>query len=99
MFAFPGLWETWEDKATGQSLETYSVITTDPNELIEPLHNQMPVILHREDYERWLAPSDPARLPVDLLRPYPAEEMKAWRVSTRVGNVRNNDPGLCVEAL
>jgi putative SOS response-associated peptidase YedK len=54
----------------------------------------MPVILHRGDYERWLAVDDPAQLPVDLLRPYPAEEMKAWPVSRDVGNVRNNRPEL-----
>ena len=48
----------------------------------------MPVILHRQDYERWLAVGDPAQLPVDLLRPYPAEEMKAWPVSRDVGNVQ-----------
>jgi putative SOS response-associated peptidase YedK len=52
------------------------------------------VILRPKDYERWLEPGEPTHLPVDLLRPYPAEEMKAWRVSSDVGNVRNNNPGL-----
>jgi putative SOS response-associated peptidase YedK len=54
----------------------------------------MPVILHRRDYQRWLALADPAHMPVDLLRPYPAEEMKAWKVGKAVGNTRNNDPSL-----
>ena len=94
LFAFAGLWDTWKDKATGQAINTYTVITTDPNQLMEPLHNRMPVILQRRDYDRWLAPGDPSQLPVDLLRPFPAEEMKAWPVSPRVGNVRNNDPSL-----
>jgi putative SOS response-associated peptidase YedK len=94
LFAFAGLWDKWKDNATGQTLETYTVITTDPNELMEPIHNRMPVILHRQDYERWLAVTDPAQLPVDLLRPYPAEEMKAWPVSRDVGNPRNNRPDL-----
>jgi putative SOS response-associated peptidase YedK len=94
LFAFAGLWETWKDKATGQTLETYTVITTDPNELMQPLHNRMPVILHRQDYGRWLAPADPAQLPVDILKPYPAEEMKVWPVSQDVGNVVNNRPEL-----
>ncbi len=94
LFAFAGLWETWKDKATGQTLETYTVITTDPNELMQTLHNRMPVILHRQGYERWLASADPAQLPVDLLKPFPAEEMKAWPVSQDVGNVRNNRPEL-----
>lgn len=94
LFAFAGLWDSWTDKATGQTLETYTVITTEPNELMEPIHNRMPVILHRQDYERWMATTEPSHLPVDLLRPYPAEEMKAWRVSAAVGNVRNNRPEL-----
>ncbi len=89
MFAFAGLWETWKDRATGQDLRTYTIMTTDPNELIEPIHNRMPVILHRRDYERWMAPTDPKHLPFDLLRPYPAEEMKAWKVGKAVGNSRN----------
>jgi putative SOS response-associated peptidase YedK len=43
-----------------------------------------------------MAPADPAHLPVDLLKPYPAEEMKAWKISRAVGNVRNDDPELIV---
>jgi putative SOS response-associated peptidase YedK len=61
---------------------------------MEPIHNRMPVILHRQDYDRWLTVADPANLPVDLLRPYLAEEMKSWPVSRDVGNVRNNRPEL-----
>jgi len=94
MFAFAGLWETWKDKATGQKLRTYTILTTDPNELMEPIHNRMRVILHRRDYEQWLAPTDPAHLATDLLRPYPAEEMKVWKVGKAVGNTRNNEPSL-----
>ena len=97
MFAFGGLWERWKDKATGKELQTYTVITTDPNELLEPIHNRMPVIVARKDYERWMASADPAQLPVDLLKPYPAEEMKVWKVSSAVGNVRNNTPELVAE--
>jgi putative SOS response-associated peptidase YedK len=98
VFAFAGLWDRWKDRQTGQVLESFTIITTDPNELMEQLHNRMPVIIDAKDYGRWLDPGDPARLPVDLLRPYDAEKMKAWKVSARVGNVRNDDPD-CVEAL
>jgi len=94
MFAFAGLWESWKDRETGQKLRTYTILTTDPNEVMEPIHNRMPVILHPRDYDRWLAPTDPAHLPVDLLRPYPAEKMKVWKVGKEVGNTRNNDPSL-----
>jgi putative SOS response-associated peptidase YedK len=96
LFAVAGVWDRWKDKATGESLDTYTVITTDPNELMEPFHNRMPVIVRPADYERWMAPAEPARLPVDLLRPFPQEEMAAWKVGTAVGNVRNNAPDLIV---
>jgi len=99
LFAFAGLWDRWIDKATNQALETYTIITTDANELMQSVHTRMPVILNPGDYSRWLDPGEPSRLPVDLLRPHESTDMKAWKVSARVGNVRNNDPDLCVEAL
>lgn len=95
--AFAGLWETWMDKTTGQPLETYTIITTEPNELTAPIHNRMPVILAPRDYQRWMAAADPAQLPVDLLRPFDAHLMTSWRVSRAVGNVSNNTPELCCE--
>ena len=96
LFAFAGLWDTWKNKASGEELQTYTILTTDPNELLKPIHNRMPVIVARRDYERWIAPAEPSKLPVDLLRPYPAEEMTAWKVSRAVGNVQNDNPGLIV---
>jgi SOS response associated peptidase (SRAP) len=62
-YAFAGLWDRWRDPATKEPLETFTVITTDPNEVVEPLHNRMPVILPERDYDRWLTPGDPARAP------------------------------------
>ena len=96
LFAFAGLWERWTDKAAGQSLETYTILTTRPNQLIGDLalHDRMPVILNPEDYDRWLQPGDPHWLPVHLLRPFDADRMTAWKVSPDVGNVRNNNPSL-----
>ena len=94
--ALAGLWERWQPKE-GEALETFTILTTDPNSLMEPIHDRMPVILEPRDYDRWLEPGDPARPPVDLLRPFPAEKMSAWPVSDRVGNVRNNDSKLLDE--
>jgi putative SOS response-associated peptidase YedK len=99
-YAFAGVWERWKPKE-GEPLETFTILTTDPNELAEPVHDRMPVILEPQDYSRWMGQgdsSDPARPPVDLLRPYPAEKMRAWPVHDRVGNVRNNDPELLTES-
>ena len=96
-YAFAGLWESWKPK-DGPPLDTFTILTSDPNELMQPIHNRMPVILESRDHERWLDPADPARPPIDLLRPYPAEKMQAWQVGERVGNVRNNDPELLERA-
>jgi len=97
IFAFAGLWEAWKDKPAGATLQTYTIVTTGPNELMERIHDRMPLIVPQQEYSRWLN-SDLSQPPVDLLRPYPAEEMKAWKVSQRVGNVRNNAPDLCEES-
>ena len=95
--AFAGLWECWRPK-DGAPLETFTILTTDPNALVGPMHNRMPAILEPRDYDRWLNTnpdtSDTTHPPVDLLRPYPAEKMRCWRVNDRVGNVRNNDASL-----
>jgi len=92
-YAFAGLWERWRPKE-GEPLETFTILTTDPNELAERVHDRMPVILEPRDYARWMEPADPVRLPVDLLRPFPAEKMRSWPVNERVGNVRNDDADL-----
>jgi putative SOS response-associated peptidase YedK len=93
LYAFAGLWESWRPKE-GEPLETFTILTTGPNEIMAPIHNRMPVILEPKGYDRWLDAGDPATPPADLLRPYPAERMTTWPVSARVGNVRNNDPEL-----
>jgi putative SOS response-associated peptidase YedK len=92
-YALAGLWERWRPKE-GEPLETFTILTTDPNALVEPMHDRMPAILEPADYGRWLEPGDPARPPADLLRPLPEEKMLAWRVSERVGNTRNDDARL-----
>jgi len=95
-FAFAGLWEVWRPDDT--PLFTYTIITTEPNALLEPIHDRMPVILPREAYDRWLDPA--AQRPgsfSDLLVPYPAEEMVAHPVSTYVNSPGNDSP-VCVAA-
>jgi putative SOS response-associated peptidase YedK len=89
-YGFAGLWERWKDPQTREWLETFSIITTDPNQLVAPLHNRMPVIIERKDYARWLGGGDPRQPLLDLLRPFPAEQMIAWKVDRAVGNVRND---------
>src|SRR6266566_263289 len=71
-FAFAGLWENWKDPTSAEWVRTFTIITTAPNEVVAPLHDRMPVILARSDYDRWLGDeADPAL----LIRPYPPDEM------------------------
>jgi putative SOS response-associated peptidase YedK len=92
-FAFAGLWESWTGPAGGESIDSYTLITTEPNALCAPIHNLMPVILDPADYDRWLSAEAP---PEDLLGPFPAEEMAAYPVSTWVNTPANND-ARCIE--
>jgi putative SOS response-associated peptidase YedK len=92
-YAFAGLWEKWKDRKARTELLTFTIITTDPNEVVQPMHDRMPVIVAEADYNRWLK-ADPDRPPIDLLRPYAAEKMTAWRVDKTVGNVKNDSPEL-----
>lgn len=89
LFAFGGIWDRWKGKDAQNNpidLESFSIITTEPNELLAPFHNRCPLILSPKDYDRWLADVEPFLLPVDLLRTWPAEKMKAWRVAKLQGN-------------
>ena len=94
LMALAGLWETWRSPA-GERVRSFVIITTTPNEMCAQLHDRMPVILGREVWSEWLGeePADLSRLKA-LLAPYPSEGMMCWRVSTRVGNVKNNDASL-----
>jgi putative SOS response-associated peptidase YedK len=77
LFGFAGLYDTWHDPGGGE-LTTCTIITTQPNELVAPIHNRMPVILLPEDEDHWLDPdmTEPEEI-VSLLRPYPAELLEA----------------------
>lgn len=91
-FAFAGLWERWQP-ADGSEVLSATIITTEPNDLMAPIHNRMPVILPRNSYTQWLdpAPQPPERFQ-DLLKSYPAEEMEAYPVSTLVNSPGHDRP-------
>lgn len=94
-FALAGLWDRWHRDE--QTIESCTIITTDANATVEPVHHRMPVILSPEDYEAWL---DPEFRNVEhlqsLLRPAPADVLQSIRVSTLVNNPRNETPA-CIE--
>ena len=95
-FAFAGLWDRWE-APEGTVVESCTILTTVPNDLVAQIHDRMPVILPRQEFGLWLDPEvrDPDRL-LPLLRAYPAEEMITFPVSRRVSNPANDDPS-CIE--
>lgn len=98
IFSMAGLFDTWT-APDGSELHSCTIITTRPNELMADIHNRMPVILRREDENRWL---NRERFDTELLQsllvPYPADQMLAYSVSQIVGNVRNDSPD-CIETI
>lgn len=97
-FGFAGLWERWEGKG-GEVLDTCTILTTEANEVLRPVHDRMPVIIHPEDYELWLAAGERERATLrDLLRPYPADEIACYPVSPLVNSPGNRGAELIVEA-
>jgi putative SOS response-associated peptidase YedK len=95
LFAFAGLWTHRVDDA-GELVESCTIVTTRPNELVSPVHDRMPVILPPELERDWLALDVSKEHSLALLEPYPASGMVAFPASTRVNSVRNDDPGLLV---
>ncbi len=91
-FAFAGLWAVWRD-SEGNRIPSCTVITTEANDLLRPIHNRMPVILPREMEEFWLdrEVQDTAALG-EALASYPSELMQTYQVSTLVNSARNNGP-------
>jgi putative SOS response-associated peptidase YedK len=93
-FAFAGIWDSWK-RPEGTRLETFAIVTTEPNELVAQIHDRLALILHPRDYDRWLGiddKGDDPRPPLDLLHPYDAAKMKMTPANPAVGNWRNNGP-------
>jgi putative SOS response-associated peptidase YedK len=96
--AFAGLWEIWHDPKIGDDaprIRTFTIITTEANDLLEPIHERMPVVLPESEWDRWL---DPEFQDVDALRqlliPAPADQFEMWPVSTLVNKADNDGPEL-----
>jgi putative SOS response-associated peptidase YedK len=95
-FAFAGLWEHWKNPE-GDAVESCALITTDANDIVRPIHDRMPVILQRPDYEKWLDLENQDTTALQkLLQPYPGEAMMAYPVSSFV-NSPKNESSRCVD--
>jgi len=95
-FALGGVWHHWLAPDRKDGMDTFAIITVDPNELVAETtgHDRMPLIVEKRDWHRWLESGDSERPPVDLLRPFDSDRMRAWRADERINNVRNTGPEL-----
>jgi putative SOS response-associated peptidase YedK len=94
-FGLAGVWENWQDPASGERVESFAIITTAANSLIAPIHRRMPAIVDAAHFDVWLSARS---APLELMRPYPSHSMDARVVDTRICNPTDGDPG-CVEPL
>jgi putative SOS response-associated peptidase YedK len=91
MFAFAGIWDRWKDPS-GNWVKTCSILTTTPNAVTSAVHDRMPVILDPDSYDLWLDPGvQDASWASELLKPYDAQLMRCYPISTRINHVANDD--------
>lgn len=93
LFGFAGLFERWMDPA-GEEIVTFCIVTTDSNPVVRAIHGRMPAILERKTEAIWLDPESVQEDYLPLLRPYPPEDMVAYRVRAKVNDVRIDEAGL-----
>lgn len=95
-FAFAGLYDEWTDKSSGEVIRSYSIITTNPNGVVKPIHDRMPVILEPSQEDDWLSPksNDDIGFLEHLLKPYSDKSMDAYTVSTEVNSAKHNSAEL-----
>lgn len=94
MFAFAGIYNVWES-SEGEKVPSYSIITTEANEKMSELHDRMPVMLLKEEWEEWLDPDNHNTKSLkDLLNPFSDDAIDFHQVDKKVGKVSNNSPDL-----
>lgn len=96
LFAFAGLYDSWTDKKTGEVHKSYTIITTNPNGLMRPIHDRMPVILDKCKEDDWLNPdaNEDIGFLEHLLKPFSAKDMSAYTVSSEVNSAKHNSAEL-----
>ena len=95
-FCFAGLWEVWRDRANPDAspLESFTIITTEPNALVAPIHDRMPVIVAPQNWETWLNPATQQTVVQGLIHPYTGEDLETFPVSKTVNSTERDDAGL-----
>lgn len=100
-FALAGLWERWRPREAPRDeppLRSCTIITTQPNGVVAPIHDRMPVIVDAADYAAWLDPETPEAEALALLRPAPDELLEGWPVSLHVNDPTHDDPSVLAPA-
>ena len=92
VIAFAGLWERWTNRASGEIIDSFTILTCEANELVRKLHGRMPVILKEQDYESWLTGS--VSDAQTLMKSFPAEAMLTYFVSKKVNRSSYDAPEL-----
>ncbi len=93
IFAMAGIWETWEDKSSGEIIDSCAILTTEAGGLVKDIHDRMPVIIDREGYQEWLDQGVQTRDRLNI-RQVSEDNMEAWPVSSKVNSPKNNNPEL-----
>ena len=98
LFAMAGLWSTWQDKMTGDVIESCAIITTEPNSLLADIHTRMPVILHPDQYDPWLDSQTRTGMLRKIFKPFDAADMILHAVSGLCNSPKNDSPE-CIKAM
>jgi putative SOS response-associated peptidase YedK len=95
VLSFAGLWDRWKNIETDEPVTSCTIIVTDANALTRPIHDRMPVLLDKADFEPWLN----GAAGTELLRPVAEERLRLWPVSRRVNmtGTADDDPTLVDE--
>ncbi|MBC7896213.1 MAG: SOS response-associated peptidase [Cytophagaceae bacterium] len=93
-FALGGIWDFWRPKEGGEGIATFAILTTEPNVLLSPIHDRMPVIVPADRFLTWLDARTPEPEVKELVQPFPSELMEAWFISPRVNKADEDDAGL-----
>ena len=93
LFAFAGIWEEYET-VNGEKKHTFLILTTRPNEIVSEIHDRMPVILNRQMEKKWLDNYTPELELLEMLKPFPSDQMLSYTVSPLVNSVQNDVPSI-----
>jgi putative SOS response-associated peptidase YedK len=91
-FSFAGLWDSWKNEDNGDTVHSFTIVTTDANKLVKSVHDRMPVILRKDLEKLWIAENVTESQAGSLLKAYDSELMYSYAVHRAVNDARNSGP-------